>query len=413
MGLFQCSGCGRRFWSDFEYGAGALSPLQIDARSGEARRINGPRWYADMTMRAYSERVSEPRSISVLGDTSIRTGLLLNCLNPWWGDTASLILRTNILKNLNVPIVVLTTKDAAWLIPDYVSQAWIVDMSVSGTAVWNDHLAHAVKDLTRNFDDLRVPPVFQPASLRREEVAALMSVEPFDRERWMSLEPTFGFAWRSDRCWAPPRTLPFPVPGRWRSKLERFRSDERSQLNQMVQCFESVKRAVPRARFICFGLVAKGKPRQALPPWIQDQRVDKVGATENRAWCQAAAKCHVLVGVLGSHMTLPSFHAGSIIDLVPTHMAKLVLTDIGVVSNDPREAIFLYRLLSTSTTPLDLAATIVSIYANAPYARMAFGHDWYRPLSCDDLRQLREMRVQRHTFVADNFSEQADGWIGP
>jgi len=408
LGLFECSQCGRSFWSDLEYGLGALGPVQIDAATGDGQRFNGSSWYLETTQRAYRERINQPVRVTVEGDKNIRTGLLVNCLSPWWGDTISLILRTNLLLNLGIPIIVLTTRDAAWLMPKHVSQVWVVEQTVSSTVTWNEALSEAVKKLVAGFDDIKVPAIFQPAVLSHEEVAAVTKVQPFDRSRWMENEATFGFAWRSDRCWVPSQQLMPRLPGRLRRLFE-VQPGVR-QASQVVQCFEQVKRCVPSAKFVCFGLAEKPEP---LPNWIEDQRTTTVGALENRQWCQAAAKCHVLAGVLGSHMTLPSFHAGSIVDLVPQDMARLVLTDIGVVSNDVREAIFLYRLIPSSTTPLDLASIMVTIYANTPVAQIALGSRHYRSFTQDEVIELENLKEKRHCFPKEKISKDADGWITP
>lgn len=412
MGLFQCSGCDRSIWSDLDYGVGALAPIQIDADTSEGRRLNGHQWYVDLTTRAYQSRVSKPVTISVEGNNDIRTGLLFNCLHPWWGDTVSLILRTNLLKDSGIPIIVLTTRDAAWLIPNYVSQTWIVEDNVSSSVIWNEGLAQSVKELASRFESLQIPTVFQPANLTREDIECLTGVAPFKRSDWMDVEPTFGFVYRSDRCWIPPVNFLSKLPERLKKIIKQRYTDEQQQMKQLIQCFQQVKRCIPNARFVCFGLRDKNRV-EPLPNWIEDHRTSVVGVRENKMWCEMAAKCHVIVGVLGSHMTLPSFYAGSVVDLMPQYMASLVLTDIGIVCNDTREALFLYRVIPSSIDSFDLASVIVSIYANAPYALMALSHSWYRPISRSDLEQLIHLREKRHDFLKNNISNEIGAWLGP
>ena len=63
-----------------------------------------------------------------------------------------------------------------------------------------------------------------------------------------------------------------------------------------------------------FAVAGLGTP-EGLPNKILDLRFSEV--TVERALCDRYAQSHVVVGVHGSHMLLPSAHAGAVIELMP------------------------------------------------------------------------------------------------
>jgi hypothetical protein len=108
----------------------------------------------------------------------------------------------------------------------------------------------------------------------------------------------------------------------------------------------------------------------ALPDWISDLRLIKLDAGAERAWCERYAKSHLVVGVHGSNMLLPSAHAGGVIELISADRWGNFLQDILLRESDPREMFFRYRFVPHSTSPEDLAQLAASMLRYEDFRRL-------------------------------------------
>jgi len=103
-----------------------------------------------------------------------------------------------------------------------------------------------------------------------------------------------------------------------------------------------------------FAVAGIGKA-SGLPDWISDLRLTKLDVKAERAWCERYAESHLVIGVHGSNMLLPSAHAGGVIELISEERWGNFLQDILFRRSDSREMFFRYRFAPHSTTPEDLA----------------------------------------------------------
>jgi hypothetical protein len=123
------------------------------------------------------------------------------------------------------------------------------------------------------------------------------------------------------------------------------------QTRQVVRFAECLRGEFPLLDFAVAGL----GEANGLPDWISDLRLTKLDAKNERAWCERYAKSHIVAGVHGSNMVLPSAHAGGVIELIGEDRAGNFLQDILFRRSDAREMFFRYRFVPPSTAPEDLA----------------------------------------------------------
>lgn len=72
------------------------------------------------------------------------------------------------------------------------------------------------------------------------------------------------------------------------------------------------------------------------------------------------ASSHIVVGVHGSNMLLPTAHAGGLVELIgPERWGNFRQDVLFRETGDRREMFFRYRFLPTSTLPLELARLII------------------------------------------------------
>ena len=116
---------------------------------------------------------------------------------------------------------------------------------------------------------------------------------------------------------------------------------------------------------IDFAVAGIGEPGD-LPAGIRDMRRVELNAQVEREWCERYAASHIVVGVHGSNMLLPSAHAGGCVELLGNERWGNFLQDILFRPADSREMFFRYRFVPEATTPETLAQLLGSILRGYP-----------------------------------------------
>ena len=201
-------------------------------------------------------------------------------------------------------------------------------------------------------------------------------MRPFQVEEWdtRSGRPTVTFIWREDRVWSSlPRQqssqgLEEPLtarPGRAQDALQ-------EQTERVIGLAQALHETFSQTDFAVAGL---GQP-EGLPDWITDLRTREITDAVERSWCERYAKSHVVVGIHGSNMLLPSAHAGAVIELVPLNRWDNLVQDILPTARDVREAMYRYRFLPLATPATTVSEVTTSLLRRLPYALLNFKRPW-------------------------------------
>ncbi|MET0626704.1 MAG: hypothetical protein ABW250_27475, partial [Pyrinomonadaceae bacterium] len=87
-----------------------------------------------------------------------------------------------------------------------------------------------------------------------------------------------------------------------------------------------------------------------------DLRRPALDEAAERGWCERYAASHVVVGVHGSNMLLPSAHAGGVVELIgPERWGNFTQDVLFREARDCRETLFRYRFVDEATPPSALA----------------------------------------------------------
>ena len=419
MGSGMCGGCGDRWLCDLPYGVAAMAPCLIHRESGKTIRPDGPEWYRALTEKAYGKPSSRDTGLRVIKYHEATSINLINCLIPWWGDVASLLLRINQLDD-GLDTVVLAPPGLVELIPKSVAEIWVVEQPLSASTEWNRDLDQRIHEQVRRFEACFVPLVFQPAFHPAGETIEFTGVPIFPRQEWSErlggAEVTF--LWREDRCWTGlGERLRVKVPRRlpgarlFNGFIERLWKARNVRRQRLLVCglAEEIRRQFSPVKFTVTGLGKSG----SFPAWIADQRTLSIGPGTNLEWCRQAAKSHVLITVLGSHAVLPSAHAGAVLDLVPNGMLRCVMTDIILTTAEARKAVYLYRLLPLDISVKSLASITTSILFNFGYVSIAQGMDYYGEKSPEQLAEIREALKKRTQSLVNAGIDLRRPEVGP
>jgi hypothetical protein len=210
------------------------------------------------------------------------------------------------------------------------------------------------------------------------DIERFTGVAPFPAERYGERveHAVVTFVLRDDRAWGcdPEDPSCRGLRGLVRSALARVPgvSTPRERQHGRVARFGEALRT--RWQDLDLAVAGVGEPG-GLPGWISDLRRPRPSPADERAACARYAASHVVLGVHGSNMLLPSAHAAACIEIAWGRNLGNAFQDLLVREEEARIALFRHRLLPPETTPTSLAATTASLLAFGPSANR-FAAEW-------------------------------------
>lgn len=376
----RCGGCGRELYGDLPSGHGLPYPVLLDRESGEVYHNGTLVIFADYLRRSYAGRVSTPVGFEAEAFRPLRRPILLNCLDWVYGH--ALLKLLNAQYYLDRPeefdLIVLVPRYLRWMVPEGAAAVWTVDLPLRRGAEWNDWLAGEIRRRIEPLEECGLSFALSHPHPEDFRIERFTGVEPFPLERWAetSARPVVTYVWRLDRGWSPSpgRSLAARI-GRGLRRAAGLPPVPNRTPENVVALGEALRRLFPNVDFAVAGPGEGG----ALPEWITDLRSTTLDDDTERAWCERYARSHVVVGVHGSHMLLPTGHAGAMIQMVPENpwdnrWGNLV-QDVLVRGDDVRDVLFRYHFLPTDALPEQVAKIAESVIRFQPTARLHFGRE--------------------------------------
>jgi hypothetical protein len=100
--------------------------------------------------------------------------------------------------------------------------------------------------------------------------------------------------------------------------------------------------------------------------WILDSRTDQITTGLERNWCRMYSASHLVIGVHGSNMLIPSGLAGAVIDLIPDERWGNIMQDILFQRGDQRGTLYRYRFLPLQASAETVAGIARSMLLSFP-----------------------------------------------
>jgi hypothetical protein len=357
----MCASCAKEFYGDLPSGQALYTPILLDKKTGAVHDPYGVGWFAEWLRESYAHRTDAPLSFKVQERLQIkRQVVLLNCLDTVFGHSLLKLLNAQYYldERSDVDVILLIPRFLEWMVPDGAAQVWTVDLPLQRGTEWNEWLAREIHRRLEAFESVHLSVAFSHPHPRDYDIERFTRIKPFPLDEWSIrlARPTVTFIWREDRLWWR-NAHQGSAPGRLDKLKRRFNNaanllDE--QRRRVLALAEELRREWTNFDFAVTGLGAGGD----LPEWIKDLRRTELDETIERAWCERYAASHIIVGLHGSNMLLPSAHAGGVIELMPMDRWSNFMQDILFRFADCREMFFRYRFLPDTTTPALLAQVL-------------------------------------------------------
>jgi len=365
----ECPKCGREFYGDLPSGHGLHYPMLLEKATGVVHDRIGVPWFANWLRESYAERRNEPLGLEVEEKKPVQRGVLLNCLDTLYGHCLLKLLNAQCYldQKPDLDLIVMVPHFLRWLVPDGAAAVWTVDLPLSRGTEWNDWLAQQIHRRVEVLDKCYLSVVFSHPHPDDFQIERFSRIKPFPLDEWEErLEaPTITFIWREDRLWN--TTLFSRALRRAQVYLNRLGGgiDHSSlliheQTRKIVKLAEKLKKQFPTLDFAVAGL---GEPG-GFPSWITDLRVARPDETTERILCKRYARSHIVIGVHGSNMLLPSAHAGAVVELMPKGRWGNVIQDMLLQKDDQRETLFRYRILPMATSIDTLSNVVTSVLSD-------------------------------------------------
>lgn len=375
MADLVCTVCGRQFYGDLPSGQALHSPMLLDRSNGDVHSSDGAEWFANWLKQSFAERVDVERPFRVRNYRPIgQSVVLLNCLDAIFGHSLLKLLNAQRYINTGVDLIVLVPATLEWLVPDSVAETWVIDVPPGRGTEWNEWVALQIRQRLEGVSHVELSNAFSHPHPDDYDIQKFSRVAPFPLGDWKARlsRPTVTFIWRDDRSWEAESRSFLARPLRRIAEVISRKRDP--QTRNLIALAERLRKAVDGLDFAVAGLGTSGE----LPDWIKDERRMSIQSSDELRWCERYAASHVVIGVHGSNMLLPSAHAGSVVDLMPEDRNWNVLQDLLTRGTDARDQLFRYRLLTASASVDEVANLVHLILTGYPGFVDLMGRDAVR-----------------------------------
>ncbi|HWA33318.1 MAG TPA: hypothetical protein VG737_04265 [Cyclobacteriaceae bacterium] len=366
LGDCTCKACGFDFYQVLPVGHSVNDRQSIGKSNGKLYK--GPAshdWLSESIALTHNQIKNNDVSIHKVIYKQSRNVIILNTLDSLYGHT--LLKLYNALYHIDhdkdLGLIVIVPAIFEWLIPKGVAEAWIVDLKLSQLAFGYDAIRKFVAAESTRFDNIYLSKAFSHPDFSKIDISRLTGVRPFNLKDFSKRKPVVTFVLREDRWWFS------GVADYWFyracRRLKKLRSGSkilsRRQNKLVKKTIRQLRKKIPGITFNVVGLGTTG----SFNHYAFDQRKAKVDTAIEREWCHTYARSHVVVGVHGSNMLLPTALAAGCVEILPEDRYGNMVQDISVRYAD-RLQLFFYRFADQYASPASVAFKIESMIRDFP-----------------------------------------------
>ncbi len=362
MGHYSCKGCGYLFYRDLPQGFAMDHPITIgeDGTVHEGEKV--PDWIMEPFLKGFRAPNEAPIAIERRVFQESRRIVVLNTLDFLYGHVLLKLYNAQhyLDHEPDLGLVVILPRMYAWLIPEGVAEAWIVDLRLGGMHGWHTAIDRFVQERLPHYDEVHLAKGYSHPDVSGLDIARFTGVRPFDPERFDREPPHVTFVVRQDRLWyrwplAKFLHRVFRKLGLEGSLGRLMIGDQRRMVGTVMA---RLRKSLPGVTFSVVGL----GPSSSWASDVNDLRTERMDVEVERSWCRAYAKSQVVVGVHGSNMLLPTALAAGCVEILPHDRLGNIVQDISVRYAD-RMQLFLYRFVDEFASPSVVARHVVAIFA--------------------------------------------------
>jgi hypothetical protein len=356
-----CNKCNLGFYQIFPIGHNVEDQLSIRKINKKFYRSSGTEsWLFDSLVKAHEGIRKEDVKIEKIVFKDYEDVVILNTLDYLYGHV--LLKLYNSLHHLdhqkNIGLILIIPKMFEWLIPIGCAEAWVVDLKLSELAYNYESIQKFVSQQFNRFNAIYLSRAYSHPDFTTIDITRLTGIRPFDLAAFKERKPTITFILREDRWWFTSiadywfyRICRKLKVLSWGGRILTLRQ------NRLIKrTIKDIIKKLSQADFYIAGLGSTGD----FSGYAVDERETKIDTCVETAWCEIYAKSHVVVGVHGSNMLLPTAFAAGCVEILPQERYGNMVQDISVRYNDRRQ-LFFYRFADQYSSARSVAAKVVAM----------------------------------------------------
>ena len=365
LGIGNCAHCGMKYYHNWPVGHGADFPIAFNDNGAHNYPEKAANWLAQPLIKAINKNLKGAASVERLVKKEISQVLLLNCLDPCYGHVLWKLLNAFHYRDVKPPqgLVVLIPSNCFWLVPDFVSEIWSVDIELPLLGLHIPSVDHFVKEISKEYQSIHLLPASTHIDHSKVDLYQFLKISPFNLANF-SVSPTnITFIWREDRLWLSnnlEQSISLFAKKYHIKWLNRWLV--RRQLLTMKKVARYIRRLIPDVRFNVAGLGTQG----VFPDYFRDLRQLTTNPQVEKNWCQAYAQSQLVIGVHGSNMIIPTALSAGFVELVPRYKIPFITEDM-LMKHTARFQTFLGRHLDLFTPAKVIALHITSMLKDFDY----------------------------------------------
>lgn len=276
--------------------------------------------------------------------------IILNCLDRCFGHSyAKMLNALQLMRDYpDHSLVLLITPNIEWLVPDGVDELWLVPGKMSDMSKYITTLQSFVKAEINKTGRcyLSTAKVFH--RLETIDSEPFLRTKRFEISKFNILPPTITFVLREDRYWHANRFDDFINRASIKFKITNyFRWYFVWRQNRLVEkTIRLILKGNPKVRINITGIGSPG----GINSGTTDARSTIITEDTERQWCGIYSNSHVIIGVHGSNMMIPTSLAAGFIDIIPAHKIPHLGEDT-VVYHTGRQAMLFGRHVDVFASP--------------------------------------------------------------
>jgi glycosyltransferase involved in cell wall biosynthesis len=366
MAECKCKNCGFDFFQVFPIGHTIDEHLSIGKFNDRFYPVNYEQpWLFNTLIKGNKEVQKKEVHIKKQVFEIYEDVVILNTLDFLYGHV--LLKLYNALYHLehetNIGLIVIIPKAFEWLIPKGCAEAWIVDLKLSELVYGYESIQRFVAQEFNRFDRIYLSKAYSHPDFSKIDITKLTGIPPFNIKTFSSRKPVFTFILREDRWWFP--SIIDYIIYRIARKLKSLSGVGRilaHRQNRLVKkTITRIRKQLPEAEFYIAGLGETGN----FDGYAHDERTVNVSTEKEIAWCGLYARSHVVIGVHGSNMLLPTAMAAGCVEILPQDRYGNMVQDISVRYNDRRQ-LFFYRFVDQYASAQSVASKVIGMIRDYP-----------------------------------------------
>jgi len=356
-----CVHCGFDFYQTLPVGHTTDYSLRIGKKNGKLYKPDENRtWLSTSFLKAHQEKQKRDVAIEKIVYKKCDHVVVLNTLDTLYGHV--LLKLYNAIYHLDNQtdkgLVLIIPKIFLWLIPEGCAEVWVVDLKLSELVYGYEAIENFVSKELERFGEVYLSKAYSHPDFSQANIARFTGVSPFDLKKFSSLKPTFTFVLREDRWWFQASADYWFYRVCRKLKIlnlgSRILSERQNAL--VRKTIGHIKKEIPDSNIYVVGLGKTG----SFEGYAVDERQWNVNPSVERVWCSIYAQSHVVIGVHGSNMLLPTAHAAGCVEVLPEDRYGNMVQDLSV-RYDNRLQLFFYRFADQFSKPTSIAEKAVDM----------------------------------------------------